>query len=70
MAEEHEREVQHDPQVLEGEDELPRQPASPPDPYTPEPGPGSGERKAFVAMRWAWLVLIVVIAIVLWALVR
>jgi hypothetical protein len=56
--------------VLEGEDELPRQPASPLDPYTPEPGPGPGERKAFVAMRWAWLVLIVVIAVVLWALVR
>jgi hypothetical protein len=70
MADEHEREVQHDPQVLEGEDELPRQPAPPLDPYTPEPGPGPGERKAFVAMRWAWLVLIVVIAITLWAVVR
>jgi hypothetical protein len=56
--------------VREGEDELPRHPAPPLDPYTPEPGPGPGERKAFVAMRWAWLVLIVVIAVVLWALVR
>jgi hypothetical protein len=27
-----EREVQHEPQVLEGEDELPRQPAPPLDP--------------------------------------
>ena len=70
MADEHEREVQHDPQVLEGDDDLPRQPAPPLDPYTPEPGPRPGERKAFVAMRWAGLVLIVVIAIVLWALVR
>ena len=39
-----EREVQHDPLVIEGEDEAPRQPASPLDPYTPEPGPGRGER--------------------------
>ena len=70
MADEHEREVQHEPQVLAGEDDLPRQPSPPLDPYTPEPGPGPGERKAFVAMRWAWLVLIVVIAVVLWALVR
>ena len=33
-----EREVQHEPQVLEGDDELPRQPAPPTDPFTPEPG--------------------------------
>ena len=43
--------MQHDPQVLEGEDELPRQPAPPLDPFTPEPGPGPGERRAFRAMR-------------------
>ena len=65
-----EREVQHDPQVLEGDDDLPRQPSPPRDPYTPEPGPGPGERKAFAAMRWAWLVLLVVIAIVIWAAIR
>jgi len=70
MADEGEREVQHEPQVLEGEDELPRQPAPRLDPYTPEPGPRPGEQKAFAAMRWAWLVLIVVIAITLWAVVR
>jgi hypothetical protein len=65
-----EREVQHDPQVLEGDDDVPRQPAPPTDPYTPEPGPAAGERKAFAAMRWAWLVLLVLIAIVIWAAVR
>jgi hypothetical protein len=70
MADEGEREVQHEPQVLEGKDELPRQPAPPLDPYTPEPGLGPGEQKAFAAMRWAWLVLIVGIAITLWAVVR
>ena len=65
-----EREVQHDPQVLEGEDELPRQPAPPLDPFTPEPGPGPGERRAFGVMRLAWIVLAIVIAIVLIALFR
>ena len=66
---EREHEVQHEPQVLEGEDELPRQPAPPLDPYTPEPGPGPGERRAFRAMRLAWIVVGIVVAIVLYALV-
>ena len=65
-----EREVQHDPQVLEGEDELPRQPASPLDPYTPEPGPGPGEGRAFRVMRLAWLALAIGAVIVLYALLR
>ena len=65
-----EREVQHDPQVLEGEDELPRQPAPPLDPYTPEPGPGRGERRAFAVMRLAWIPIAIVVAIVLIALFR
>ena len=65
-----EREVQHDPQVLEGEDELPRQPAPPTDPYTPEPGPGRGERRAFRVMRLAWIVVALAVAIVLIALFR
>ena len=65
-----EREVQHDPQVLEGEDELPRQPAPPIDPFTPEPGPGPGERRAFGVMRLAWIVLAIAVAIVLIALFR
>jgi hypothetical protein len=65
-----EREVQHDPQVLEGEDELPRQPAPPLDPFTPEPGPGPGERRAFRVMRLAWIVVGIVIVIVLYAALR
>jgi hypothetical protein len=65
-----EREVQHDPQVLEGEDELPRQPAPPLDPFTPEPGPGPGERRAFGVMRLAWIVVGIVIVIVLYAALR
>jgi hypothetical protein len=65
-----EREVQHDPQVLEGEDDLPRQPAPPLDPFTPEPGPGPGERRAFRVMRLAWIAVAIVVAIVLIALFR
>jgi hypothetical protein len=64
------REVQHDPQVLEGEDELPRQPAPPLDPFTPEPGPGPGERRAFRVMRLAWIAVAIVVLIVLIALFR
>jgi len=65
-----EREVQHEPQVLEGDDELPRQPAPPADPFTPEPGPRPGERRAFRVMRLAWIVVAIAVAIVLIALLR
>jgi hypothetical protein len=65
-----EREVQHDPQVLEGEDEFPHQPASPVDPYTPEPGPGRGERRAFSVLRLAWIVLAIGVAVILIAAFR
>lgn len=65
-----EREVQHDPQVLEGEDESPHQPASPLDPYTPEPGPGPGERRAFKVMRLAWIPIAIAVAIVIFAALR
>jgi hypothetical protein len=66
----HEREVQHEPQVLEGEDELPRQPASQRDPFVPEPGPRPGERRAFRVLWLALLVLAIVVAVVIWAAVR
>jgi hypothetical protein len=59
-----EREVQHEPQVLEGDDEVPRQPAPPLDPYTPEPGPAPGDRRAFGVMRLAVVLMLVVVAIV------
>ena len=65
-----EREVQHEPQVLEGEDELPRQPAPPLDPYTPEPGPGAGERRAFRVLRLSWIPIAILVAIVLYAALR
>lgn len=65
-----ERDVQRDPHVLEGEDDIPRQPAPPVDPFTPEPGPRPGERRAFGVMRLAWIVVIVVVAIVVYAALR
>ena len=68
MAEEHE--VQHEPQVLEGDDELPRQPSSHRDPFVPEPGPRPGERRAFRVMLWSLVPIAVVVAIVVWAAVR
>ena len=65
-----EREVQHEPQVLEGDDDVPRQPAPPLDPYTPEPGPRAGEERAFSVMRLAWIPVLIAVAIVVWAALR
>ncbi len=65
------REIQRDPQVLEGEDELPRQPAPPLDPYTPDPGESPGEARAYGVMRLALVPLAILVgAIVLYALLR
>ena len=65
------REVQHEPEVLEGEDDVPRMPASPVDPFTPELHARAGEQRAFGVLRLAWIpVLIVVVAIVIWAVTR
>ena len=65
-----ERPVQRDPEVLEGEDQIPREPPAPLDPYTPEPGPRPGEQRAFKVMRWAWVLIAIVVALVIWAAVR
>ena len=68
MAEEHE--VQHEPQVLEGDDELPRQPTSQRDPFVPEPAPRRGERRAFRVMLWALFPIAIAVLIVIWAAVK
>jgi hypothetical protein len=69
---ENEREhlVDTEPEVIEGEDEIPRQPAPPLDPYTPEPGPGPGEQRAFNLLRWAWVPVLLAAFLVLIALFR
>jgi hypothetical protein len=56
--------------VLEGEDEVPRQPAPPLDPYTPEPGPRAGEQRAFNVMRWAWVPIAIAVLLILIAVLR
>lgn len=72
MSEDRERIVQPDPgEVLQGDDEIPRQPAPPLDPYTPEPRARPGERRAWASMRLALLAFaIVAVAIVLYAALR
>ncbi len=65
-----ERKVQPEPQVLQGEDELPRQPTSTRDPFVPEPRARPGERREWRAMRLALIPLLVVVVIVLVALLR
>ena len=65
-----EREVQHTPQVLEGEDEIPRQPTPQRDPFVPAPGPRPGEQRAFAVLRFAWIPLLIAVGIIVWAALR
>jgi hypothetical protein len=66
----HERIVDTDPEILEGEDEIPREPPPPLDPYTPEPGPRPGEQRAFNVLRWAWVPILVAVLLILIAVFR
>jgi hypothetical protein len=61
---------QPEPPVLSGDDEVPRQPAPPLDPYTPAPHPPPGERRVWNRMRLALIPIAVCVAIVLWAVFR
>jgi hypothetical protein len=65
-----ERIVQEDPIVLEGDDDVLREPPPPLDPYTPEPGPGPGERRPFMILAATAIVFAIVVALVLLAAVR
>ncbi|HEV2713119.1 MAG TPA: hypothetical protein VGU26_08485 [Gaiellaceae bacterium] len=67
---EHERLVDTEPEVLEGDDDIPREPAPPLDPYTPEPGPRPGEQRAFNVLRWAWVPIVVAVLLILIAVFR
>jgi hypothetical protein len=67
---ERERVVQEDPEVLEGDDELPRQPSFPRDAYTPEPGPTPGEHRAFRLLPLVWIVVVVLAGIILYGVFR
>lgn len=70
MADEREEYVETEPPVVQGDDAIPRQPAPPLDPYTPEPGPRPGERRAFRVMRLAWILVAIAVAVVVWAALR
>jgi hypothetical protein len=65
-----EREVQHEPQVLEGEDDIPRQPTLERDPFIPEPGPRPGEQRAFRVLPLALIAIGIAVLIVIVAAVR
>lgn len=65
-----ERLVQSEPEVLQGDDELPRQPSLQRDPFVPEPGPRPGERRAWGVMRLAWIPIVVLLAILVYVAVR
>ncbi len=54
-----ERVVDRNPTVLEGEDEVPREPPPPVDPYTPEPRSRPGASGAM----WIALAVIVLLAL-------
>jgi hypothetical protein len=56
--------------VIGGEDDVPRQPAPPLDPYTPEPAARPGERRAWRVMRLAWVPVLVGLGVVVYALLR
>ncbi|MEX0673610.1 MAG: hypothetical protein WD981_08605 [Gaiellaceae bacterium] len=57
-----EREVQHEPQVIEGEDEIPHQPADRAE-YTPGTASGLARAGLWVALG----LFLVVLAVVIWA---
>jgi hypothetical protein len=60
-----ERPIQPEPPVLEGDDELPRQPASQRDPFVPEPYARPGEQRAWRVMRLALIPVLVAAAIII-----
>jgi hypothetical protein len=72
VNEDRERIVQPDNpgEVIAGEDEIPREPAPPLDPYTPEPAARPGEKRAWGVMRLAWIPVLIGFALVVYALVR
>ena len=70
MADERERYVDREPPVVAGDDDIPRQPSPPVDPYTPEPGARPGERRAFRALWLAWLLVAILVAVVVLATLR
>lgn len=66
MAGEREHEVQHEPQILEGEDEIPRQPLDrdvAPDAYEPEAIPTEKARTALWLALGVLLIVVIVVVV-------
>ncbi|HET8608028.1 MAG TPA: hypothetical protein VFL66_13495 [Gaiellaceae bacterium] len=59
--------VQHDPEVLEGEDELPRMPETTSDPYVPHLRDRQSWASRGRILLWAWIPVVVIVAAVVWA---
>jgi hypothetical protein len=68
VGEEHE--VQEDPLVIEGDDDVPRQPALPNTEFVPPHVEGPTERRAIRVMALAFIPILIVVGIVLWAALR
>ena len=62
---ERERLVQDTPEVIEGDDPIPRQPVRPLDEYTVEPHNRPGQEWGWKAMRLAWIPFLVAAAILI-----
>ena len=63
--------VEPEANVIAGEDEVPRQPAPPLDPYTPDPvASNPTEERAWGVMRVAWIPILVAVAVVIFAWLR
>jgi hypothetical protein len=62
-----ERPVQHDPDVVEGDDEPPRPPETTRDPYVPHMQDRQGWASRSRVILWAWVPVVVVVALVVWA---
>jgi hypothetical protein len=58
------------PEVITGEDDVPRQPPAPLDPYTPAPHPPVGERRVWARMRLALIPIAIAVGIVIYAALR
>ena len=63
--------VEPEPEVVQGEDDLPRQPTLTNDPFTPAPAEHPGNRAAY-RLAWVALAIIVVFGVVIavWAALR
>lgn len=62
-----ERQLQHDPDVLEGDDELPRLPETTRDPYVPHMADRQGWASRGKILVWAWIPVVLIVFGVVYA---